>query len=132
MFLFGFIQSAVPESSLLHIGGFHPCSESLCSIVQRRHLGLIGGKPNGTAPFLEREFALQFSREVSERREFCLKQFSNLGFFSLADHKNVGDIGRQLFVVELPNDLVDFSYRGFQMVRGRNWSAFHVVKALIF
>jgi len=113
MSLFGFIQSAVLESPLLHIGGLHACSEPLSCVVQSRHLGLIGCKPNGATPFLRREFAFQFSGEVSESCEFCSKQFSNLALFSLADCKNIGDIGPQLFVVKLPNDLVDFSYGAF-------------------
>jgi len=46
--------------------------------------------------------------------------------------KNIGDISRQLFVVELPNDLVDFSSGAFQMVRGRNWSALHDAEAFLF
>jgi len=37
-----------------------------------------------------------------------------------------------LFVVELPNDLVDFSSGAFQMVRGRNWSALHDAEAFLF
>src|SRR5258708_10319171 len=130
MFLFGIIQSAVLESPLLHIGGFHACSEPLCCVVQRFHFALIGCKPDGPASFLWREFAFQFSGEVSERCEFCCKQFSNLALFSLADRKNIGDISLQFFVVEFPNDLVDLSYSCFQMVRGRNWSAFHDSEAL--
>src|SRR5260370_24680699 len=110
MSLCRFIQNAVLESSLLHIGGFHACLEPLCCVVQCRHLGLIGCKPNGTASFLRREFAFQFSREVSESREFCLKQLPNLTLLSLADCEDIRDICRQLFVVELPNDFVDCSY----------------------
>src|SRR6266436_1519960 len=87
--LFGFIQTAVLESPLLHVGGFHACLEPFCSVVQRRHLGLIGCKSNGTASFFRREFAFQFSREVSERCEFCLKKFSNLALFSLADRQDI-------------------------------------------
>src|SRR6266478_1257363 len=132
MSLFLIIQGAVFEPSLLHVGRFHACLEPFCCVVQSRHLELIGCKPNGSASFLRPEFAFQFGREVSERCEFCSKQFANLALFSLADQQNIGDISRQLFVVEFPNDLVDISYRAFQVVRGRNRSAFHGVEALLF
>src|SRR6267143_1716931 len=77
--------------------------------------------------------AFQFSQEVSERCEFCSKQLPNLTLLSLANRKNIRDISGQLFVVELPNDPVNFSYGAFQMVRGRNRSsASHDAAALLF
>src|SRR6266436_478806 len=98
MSLVGFIQGAILESPLLHIGGFHACLEPLCCVVQSRHFALIGCKPNGPASFLRREFAFQFSREVSESCEFCSKQFSNLGeaLLQLRDDWKAG----RCFVVE--------------------------------
>ena len=83
----------------------------------------------GGALFCDRRFGSVFLYHNGAESYYAARGFRG---FSLADRKNVGDISRQLFVVELPNDLVDSSYSGFQMVRGRNWSAFHGVETLLF
>ena len=63
--------------------------EPFCCVVQSRHLGLIGCKPNGTPSFLGREFAFQFSLEVSESCEFCSKHWHVRGLQRLKKAKGV-------------------------------------------